>query len=122
MNDSTSVFLDVKKYSDFYDVPRLMLVADLHFNAWVFFSDFDDLIDDYEKSCSVYPVYAGKMGDNYDLREFFKNYRSMGRACLTIPLAQVKFDEIVRKKLQISSEIYRVLIEISQSRAQEDDG
>lgn len=44
----------IVSYSDFYDVPRLLLAVDGTSNYWIFDCSFDDKVDDYSPDYNIY--------------------------------------------------------------------
>lgn len=94
----------ISMYRDFYDVPRLMLVADRDSYRWIFECLFDEEADEYSDFYSVYPV-GPEVSDEEAVSLHLKDGANHHQAI--VPVSAMRFDESNRRSffLDLPSEL-----------------
>jgi hypothetical protein len=86
--------LEIVKYRDFYDIPRVILAKSDGPMFWILGSDFDDGADDYKDSYLIF--FAGQSIEQAD--ETFQRHCKgvVGQSMGELPVSQLEFDHTRR--------------------------
>lgn len=92
-------WLTIVSYRDFYDFPRLTLVANRESKFWILDSDFDDEQDEYSDNYKVY--FLGN--DSSHAMEAFDLHAKGARGGVVgvVPAFQIEFDATRRHELRL---------------------
>ena len=91
-------WFDILTYRGFYDVPRLILVADAAGDWWVMDCQFSDELDAYPDSYDVF--FIGKRSSDAQLLDDYVR-QGCGEYEQSVRVRDVEFDESRRRKLRI---------------------
>lgn len=99
----TDVWLTVVSYRDFYDIPRLILVADQQSKCWMLDCSFDDDRDEYSTSYNTY--FVGYESDQ--AQAIFERHAkgATGEVVGIVPVMDIEFDATKRRLLKIRCKI-----------------
>lgn len=89
----------IMEYREFYDVPRCMLTKDGTNAYWVFVSAFDDIVDEYAESYSVYPAGQDEVYARTVLQQGCLNELSV--PVCTFPVASLEFHPTKRASFRV---------------------
>lgn len=100
MNIIIGEWLEIIKYRDFYDIPRLILARDSKGELFIFDSEFDELIDEYCNRYSIYPCGTDEMA----AIDIFSNHATgeKGRKTCEVIISRIEFDPTTRRKLRLN--------------------
>lgn len=87
-------------YRGFYDVPRLMLAEDERNVRWIFECLFDDTLDEYSVSYSIYPVGAEESSATSVLQRHYDD--PPATAIDALPVSRFRFDPTARASFEIA--------------------
>lgn len=86
-------------YRGFYDVPRLMLAEDERNVRWIFECLFDDTLDEYSVTYTVYPVGAEEPPATSVLQRHYDD--PPANAIDALPVSRFRFDPTARASFEI---------------------
>jgi hypothetical protein len=90
----TDIWLTVVSYRDFYDLPRLIFIADEDLRYWILDNSFDDELDDYSSIYSVY--FAGSQPEQAYAAFELHAGGEKGGVVEVVPTSHLKFDPTKR--------------------------